>query len=372
MPLGKHIRDEVRALTPYNAGLTIEEVMAAYQPASIAKLGSNENPFGPSPKAVQAMNALGTSIALYPDPLARSVGAALADKLSVDPQTIIFGNGSEDLIGAVCRAVLNPGDVVATLYPSFPLHEDYATTMGATVERVVIGSDFAIPLDALIEAGNRAKMLIFSNPMNPVGAWLGTDAFRRLIGSLSTDTLLVVDEAYFEYAALEEDFPSALEELKGSGLNWIVLRTLSKAYGLAGLRIGYGVASSPEFKSYLDRVRTPFNINAAAQAAALAAIADDDHVQTGVRYILSERERLARMLTEKGFRVAPSAGNFLFFDAGQPSDAVATALLKTGTIVKPWRQAGFRDFIRVSIGKAEDNDKFAADFFALKPSVGSP
>lgn len=365
MPLGKHIREEVRALTPYNAGLTIEEVKAAYQPASIAKLGSNENPFGPSLKALQAMNALGSSIALYPDPLVRSVGAALAEKLDVDPQTIIFGNGSEDLIGAVCRAVLNPGDVVATLYPSFPLHEDYATTMGATVERVVIGDDFAIPLDALIEAASRAKMLIFSNPMNPVGAWLDTDAFRRLIGSLSADTLLVVDEAYFEYAALEAGFPSAIEELKGSNLNWLVLRTLSKAYGLAGLRIGYGVASSPEFKSYLDRVRTPFNVNAAAQAAALAAIGDEDHVQSGVRYIRSERERLMKLLTEHGFRLAPSAGNFLFMDAGQPSDTVATALLKTGVIVKPWRQQGFRDFIRVSIGKAEDNDKFAAAFLAL-------
>ncbi len=365
MPLGKHIRDEVRALTPYNAGLTIEEVKAAYQPVSIAKLGSNENPFGPSPKAVEVMNALGSSIALYPDPLARSVGTALADKLGVDPQTIIFGNGSEDLIGAVCRAVLNPGDVVATLYPSFPLHEDYATTMGATVERVVIGDDFSIPLDTLIEAANRAKMLIFSNPMNPVGTWLGTDAFRRLIASLSTETLLVVDEAYFEYAALEDDFPSAFEELKGSKLNWLVLRTLSKAYGLAGLRIGYGIASGPDFKSYLDRVRTPFNVNAAAQAAALAAIGDDDHVQEGVRYIRSERERLMQLLTDKGFRLALSAGNFLFIDTGQPSDVVATALLKLGVIVKPWRQQSFRDFIRVSIGKAEDNDKFAAAFLAL-------
>jgi histidinol-phosphate aminotransferase len=365
MPLGKHIRDEVRALTPYNAGLTIEEVQAAYKPARIAKLGSNENPFGPSPKAVAAMNALGSSIALYPDPLARGVGAALAEKLGVDPQTIIFGNGSEDLIGAVCRAVLNPGDVVATLYPSFPLHEDYATTMGATVERVVIGDDFAIPLDDLIAAANRAKMLIFSNPMNPVGAWLGTEAFRKLIALLSKNTLLVVDEAYFEYAALEDGFPSALEALKGSELNWLVLRTLSKAYGLAGLRIGYGIASSPELKSYLDRVRTPFNVNAAAQAAALAAIADEDHVQAGVRYIRSERERLARILTEEGLKVAPSAGNFLFVDTGQPSDAVATALLRSGTIVKPWRQEGFRHFIRVSIGKAEDNDKFVADFLAF-------
>lgn len=364
MPLGKHIRDEVRALKPYNAGLTIEEVRAAYQPARIAKLGSNENPFGPSPKAVEAMNALGSSIALYPDPHARRIGAALADKLGVDPQTIIFGNGSEDLIGAVCRAVLRPGDVVTTLYPSFPLHEDYATTMGATVERVVIGSDFAIPLDGLIEGANRSKMLIFSNPMNPVGAWLNRAAFRRLIESLSVNTLLVVDEAYFEYAALENDFPSALEELRRSELNWLVLRTLSKAYGLAGLRIGYGITSSPDFRSYLDRVRTPFNVNAAAQAAALAAIADEDHVQAGVHYIRSERQRLMRKLTESGYKVASSAGNFLFIDACQLSDAVAAALLATGTIVKPWRQQGFGDFIRVSIGKAEDNDKFVAEFLA--------
>jgi histidinol-phosphate aminotransferase len=158
---------------------------------------------------------------------------------------------------------------------------------------------------------------------------------------------------------------SGQDELKRSGLTWLVLRTLSKAYGLAGLRIGYGIASNPEFKSYLDRVRTPFNINAAAQAAAVAALGDEDHVKACVSYIRAERQRLAQRLRESGFKVAASVGNFLFVDTGQHSDAVATALLRTGTIVKPWRQQGFQEFIRVSIGKAEDNDKFAAEFLAF-------
>ena len=352
------IRSQVRELSPYNAGLTIEEVEARYHPARIAKLGSNENPLGASPDVAKALASLAQSVALYPDPSARAVRAALAAMLGVDAETIILGNGSEELIAAACRAVLDPGDRMVTLYPSFPLHEDYATTMGARVERVGIAADFSVPVEPFIEAARGAKMVMFSNPMNPVGTWLEGEGFRQLVASLSPQTLLVVDEAYFEYASGDGDFPSAIETLAGSGLNWLVLRTLSKAYGLAGLRIGYGVCSSVALKSFLDRVRTPFNSNAAAQMAALAALADVDHLARGVAHVSAERLRTRTHLERSGFRVAPSKGNFLFIDVRQPAGPVAEALLARGVITKPWRQAGFDHFLRASIGSAEDNDFF--------------
>ncbi|SHF66905.1 histidinol-phosphate aminotransferase [Kaistia soli DSM 19436] len=354
----KLIRSEVRELSPYNAGLTIDEVQARYHPPRIAKLGSNENPLGASPHVTTALASLAKAVALYPDPSARTVRVALAKSLDIDAEAIILGNGSEELIAAACRAVLDPGDRMVTFYPSFPLHEDYATTMGANVERVSVEADFSVPLDRLIAAGRGAKMMMFSNPMNPVGTWLETGAFRKLVTTLSPETLLVVDEAYFEYAAGEVDFPSAIDMLRGSDLNWLVLRTLSKAYGLAGLRVGYGVCSSPELRSFLDRVRTPFNSNAAAQMAALAALADLDHLERGVVHNRSERVRIRSLLADNGFRVAPSKGNFLFVDVRQPASVVAEALLTRGVIIKPWRQAGFDHFIRVSIGSSDDNDFF--------------
>jgi histidinol-phosphate aminotransferase len=359
------VRDEIRAIAPYNSGLTIEEVRAKYAVNEIAKLGSNENPLGPSPKLRGLFPDIGELARLYPDPQGRALCNRLAADFAVDVSQVVLGNGSEDLIAVICRSVVRPGDAVATLYPSFPLHEDYTTLMGGIVERVTVTPDLAIDMDALLAAiARRPRMLMFSNPMNPVGAWLEPDALARVIAAVDPDTLVVVDEAYAEYAA-GEDYPSAVDMLRATSLNWVVLRTFSKAFGLAGLRIGYGVVSSGELCDFFNRARTPFNTNAIAQAAAIAALDDAIHLKASVDLALAERARVAAVIGALGYRMAPSKCNFLFIDMRADASRVAEALLTRGVIVKPWKQQGFESFIRVSMGSVAENDQFLQAFQAL-------
>lgn len=354
------IRAEVRAIAPYNAGLTIADVVARYGPEKIAKLGSNENPLGPSPAVLAALNAAARTPHIYPDPSGRPLRAALAQRHGLSPDQVILGNGSEDLLSVVCRTLLGPGDRVVTLYPSFPLHEDYAAVMGATVERIGLGDDLGIDVDAFCAAiATGPRLVLFSNPMNPSGTWLAPDALRRVIAATPPQTILVIDEAYAEYAA-GPDYLPAPQALAGHGGNWVVLRTFSKAWGLAGLRIGYGLVSNVDINALLDRIRTPFNTNALAQAAALAALGDEAHVETVTALAIAERQRLRGELERRGFRVAPSKGNFLFFDSGADATAVSERLLAQGVIVKPWKQPGYTSFLRVSLGTPAETDHFLA------------
>ncbi|MFC6486469.1 histidinol-phosphate transaminase [Nitratireductor sp. GCM10026969] len=360
------IRPEVQGLSPYNAGLTLAEVKARHDPPRIAKLGSNENPLGPSSKVDALAGELRALARHYPDPSGTALAAAIAEAFSLMPGQVILGNGSEDLIAVICRTVLRPGDRVVTLYPSFPLHEDYAAIMGARVERVGLNDDLTIDVDKLLSVVRApARMVIFSNPMNPVGSWLDPAALGRVVDALHPDTLLVVDEAYAEYAT-GEDYSSALSLLEGGTRPRIVLRTFSKAYGLAGFRIGFGLVSEPGLRAYLDRARTPFNTNALAQAAARVALGDTEHLARVVALAVSERQRVSERLAAMGLRTAPSKGNFLFVDMGGDAAAVSEKLLRHGVIVKPWRQEGYRSFMRVTVGSREENDHFLEALGAVR------
>ncbi len=354
------VRAEVTRLSPYNSGLTIDEVMLRYAPARIAKLGSNENPLGPSPLLATMMPAGSEMFRLYPDPAGRKLRQAIGERYAVAGDQVILGNGSEDLLSVISRAVLRPGDAVVTLYPSFPLHEDYATLMGATVKRVAVNGDLTINVGALVEAAReRPRMLLFSNPMNPVGSWLSGGDLSRVLDAVGDETLIVIDEAYAEYAE-GDGYASSLPYLGKLDRPWIVLRTFSKAFGLAGLRIGFGIVGDPELRALLDRVRTPFNANGMAQAAALAALADEGHLARVVALARAQRARVENFLTSKGLEVAPSRGNFLFFNCREDASAFAESLLREGVIVKPWKQEGFDTYVRVSIGSAFENDHFMA------------
>ncbi|WP_107340643.1 aminotransferase class I/II-fold pyridoxal phosphate-dependent enzyme, partial [Agrobacterium pusense] len=305
---------------------------------------------------------IGELARLYPDPQGRALCGQLAARFEVDDSQVILGNGSEDLIAVICRSIVRQGDTVTTLYPSFPLHEDYTTLMGGVIDRVPVMSDLTIDVDALLAAiARKPRMLIFSNPMNPVGSWLTPAELDRVIAALDKDTIVVIDEAYAEYAA-GEDYPSAVEMLRDAKVNWVVLRTFSKAFGLAGLRIGYGVVGRGELCDFLHRARTPFNTNAIAQASAIAALNDAAHLRKSVELALLERARIAGELKSLGYRMAPSKCNFLFIDVGVSAVHVAENLLRLGVIVKPWKQPGFDTFIRVSIGSREENDHFLDAF----------
>ncbi|MBB3236966.1 histidinol-phosphate transaminase [Phyllobacterium endophyticum] len=359
------VRDEVHELAPYNSGLTVREVNERYGPAKIAKLASNENPLGPSPDLDSITMADSDLLRLYPDPAGVELREAIAVALDVASTQIILGNGSEELISIICRAVLRPRDRVVTLYPSFPLHEDYAALMGASVERVNVKGNMSVDVDTFEKKiATPARMVIFSNPMNPVGSWLAPAELSRVIAAADKNTLIVVDEAYAEYAA-GEDYVSAIDLLKGSRRPWVVLRTMSKAYGLAGLRIGYGVVADPEFRSLLDRVRTPFNVNAIAQVSAVKALADRQHLQRVVTLAASERQRVQAFLLANDWPVAASKGNFLFFDCAGNAADFAEGLLRYGVIVKPWKQAGYETFVRVSVGSPDENNQFMSAVLSL-------
>lgn len=352
-------RSVVRALPAYNAGLSSAAVRQRYGVQHIARLGSNENPYGASPAVRSALATLADEIWTYPDASCGALKAAIGARLDVAPERLMVGNGSENLLELLCLAFLQPGDRVVTQTPSFGLHVIYPQMMGAQVEFVALDADLGYDTDAWVAAAQSTpKMLVLCNPSNPVGCRYGRDAFARIVRATPQGTLLVIDEAYYEYAIHDPDFPDALALLRARGGAWVVLRTFSKAWGLAGLRIGYGIASDAALAALGDRVRTPFNINHAAQVAALAAWNDPAHMQRSVAATVASREAMAaelRALNVPGLRIAPSAANFLWLDLGRANGPVHEALLARGLITKAWKDPGFERCLRVSIGTPGDN-----------------
>ncbi len=368
-PAERLAREAVRALPVYNAGLSSAAVRARYKVERIARLGSNENPYGASPAVHAALAGLADEIWTYPDPSSSALKAAIASRAGVAPCCVLVGNGSENLLEVLCLAFLNPGDRVVTQTPSFGLHVIYPRMMEAAVETVGLNLNLEYDVDAWVAAAARGpKMLILCNPSNPVGCRYDAHAFERIVSAAPAHTLLVIDEAYFEYAVHDPAYPDALAALRGRSGAWVVLRTFSKAWGLAGLRIGYGIASDAAIASIGDRVRTPFNINQAAQSAALAAWNDPSHMERATATTVGERERLVLSLRTarlSGLRIAPSAANFLWLDLGRPNQPVHEALLARGLITKAWNDPGFETCLRVSIGLPEENDAFASALIEL-------
>jgi len=353
------LRPEIRNLPAYNSGLSAEYVRERYGVKEVAKLGSNENPFGASAKVIAAIAAAAPEAALYPDPGSSALRSALSRLLGVEPERFAFGNGSEDLISVCAHAFLSPGDEMVTMSPSFGLHPIYAQAAGAEVRAVQAGGDYKLDIEDVLGAlTRRTRMVMFSSPSNPVGTTITGDDLRTLLAALGEGTLLVFDEAYFEYAERALSYPGFLSILEKSSAAWILLRTFSKAYGLAGLRVGYGVASDASLIDVIDRARTPFNVNRLAQAGALAALSEVDYMRECVSRTVEERERVRAELEKLGYHPAPSVANFLFFDAREDASDLAGRLLRHGVIVKPWREPGFSGHVRVSIGSTAANNQF--------------
>jgi histidinol-phosphate aminotransferase len=352
------LRPELAALNKYNSGLTLEDVARRYRRGPIAKLGSNENPYGVPQEVRDAMTMAVATPHLYPDPSGRRVAQEIAAQAGLETEQVILGNGSEDLLNVLARTVLRPGDEVVTLYPSFPLHEDYARMMGAEVRRVGLSADRRMDVDRLAEAVSRpVRLTIFSNPMNPTGLWLTSGDLDRILAAQHPDSVLCLDEAYLEYA-LGEDFLPGTLRIAQHDKPLLILRTFSKAHGLAGLRIGYGLSNDETLIRGMNLTRTPFNVNAVAQAGALASLRHPACMETAVRNVSTERARIARTLGDLGLEVFPSRANFLFVNGGRPSIEMAEALVDEGVVVKPWKQAGFETFFRVSVGRSWENTRF--------------
>ena len=360
------VNPHVAGLPPYNAGMSLAKARALSGHQDLVRLASNENPDGCSPAVLEALAGGGFEPWRYADPACTALRAALALRLGVEAGAIVVGNGSEEMIAAIARGVLVEGAQVVTVVPSFGLHEIEPLAAGATVLKVPMtaAAGFDLPaLEAAIAAGPRVVFL--SSPWNPVGPALDSAALARLIAAVRPGTLFVLDEAYFEYA--DESLPDGIEALRDSDVAWVVLRTFSKAYGLAGLRVGYAVCADAEIARVIGAAKTPFNVNGAAQLAAVAALADEAWMKASVTGIRRERARVATALEGMGLHGAPSQTNFLFFDTGRDSAGVAAALLQEGVIVKPWREAGYETWLRATIGKPADNDRLIA---ALRKGMG--
>lgn len=372
-------RPEVRPLPAYNAGLSSDAVRQRYGVSDVVRLASNENPFGVSPAVHKALSTVADDVGNYPDAHCTALRTAISQTVGMDADRLVFGDGSEDLIKILCEVFLSPGDRVVTQRPVFGLHEIYPKMMGAEVELLELNADMGFDIDAWCAALSKAPKIAFlPNPSNPVGCMMNVAQLARVLEATPESTVLVVDEAYYEYALHDDDYPDVLAMLAQRQGPWIVLRTFSKAWGLAGLRVGYGMADSAAFIALMDKVRSPFNVNMVAQRAALAAWGDSTHMRSGVATTVALREELRRQLLAlaapgqplQGLRIAPSVANFLFLDLGRPNAPVTEALLRQGILIKPWKEAGFEHFLRVSIGTERDNARFVQALVqALRPEA---
>jgi histidinol-phosphate aminotransferase len=356
-PAEPFFNPNVAALPKYNSGVTVAVARAASGREQIARLGSNENPYGCSPAVAVALADRAVEIARYSDPGCELLRAALGAHLGVDPADIVVGNGSEEMIAAAARSFLTDGATALTVAPAFGLHEIEPLAVGAKVVKVPMTAahGFDVPgLEAALAA--QPDLFFLPSPWNPVGAALDSAELDRVIRATPPGTMFVLDEAYREFTS--ENIPDGLAALRRAGVPHIVLRTFSKAFGLAGLRVGYAVCSSPRIAKMLMVAKTPFNVNSMAQAAAVAALADQAWMKDATGRIRAERERVRGALTSLGLAVAPSEGNFLFFDTRRNSVEVAAELLKRGVIVKPWSEPKYQGFVRASIGSETENDHF--------------
>ncbi len=349
----------IAALPVYNAGISVSAARAFSGLTDIARLGSNENPYGCSPAVLEALSSNALEPWRYSDPACAELRGVLARYVDVDKEEIVVGNGSEEMIAAISRAFLTAGASVATVVPSFGLHEIEPLAMGAIVVKVPMTADLGFDIPALERALAEAPEIFFlSSPWNPVGPALSHADLARLINAASPRTLFVLDEAYFEFAG--DGSPDVIKVLRGAHISHVVLRSFSKAYGLAGLRVGYAVCADAEIARVLTAAKTPFNVNAAAQIAAIVALGEDVWMKEAVAKICVERERTRVALEDMGLRVAKSHTNFLFFDVGTDAAKLGADLLRDGIIVKAWRERGYETFLRATTGRPEENFRLIA------------
>lgn len=356
----------VASLTPYVPGKPIEEVEREYGVAGVAKLASNENALGPSPRALTAAREAAARVNLYPDGSAFCLRNALAARLGVEAREVFVGNGSNELIELLVRTFVLEGEEVLTSAQSFVAYKLAAQAQGRTLVEAPMKARFHYDLDALRKLlSRRTKVIFLANPDNPTGTWFTEAELTPFLDAVPKETLVVLDEAYVEFVDAP-GFQDALS-LRRKYPNLVVLRTFSKIYGLAGLRLGYGIARA-EVAELVDRVRAPFNVNLVAQAAGVAALGDADHVELSRALVRRERPFLAAGLAALGATVVPSQGNFVFADfPGRPGKEVFEALLREGVVVRPMGGYGFPTAQRVTVGLHEENEKCLA---ALKKVLG--
>jgi histidinol-phosphate aminotransferase len=364
MKVTDQVPEYIRTLIPYAPGKPIEEVEREIGIFNSIKLASNENPLGPSPAALDAMREKLAQLHLYPDGDCFYLKRGLAAKLNVAPEQLIFGNGSNEIIELAIRTFMRPGDEAVMARQAFVVYKLIVQAVGGISQEVPL-RNFTHDLEAIGAAiSARTRIVFLANPNNPTGTIFHKAAWEKFLKRIRSDVFIIVDEAYFEYVEAA-DYPNSLDyHQQGKAL--LTLRTFSKLYGLAGLRIGYGIADK-EIISLMHRVRQPFNVNAPAQWGALAALDDREHVRRSLENNRQGLNYLAAEFTRLGIEYVPSHANFVFLRVGKGED-VFNRLLAQGIIVRPMAGYQFPEYLRVTIGTMDENRKFID---GLRKAVGA-
>ncbi len=345
------IHPAIAGLVPYAPGKPLEEVERDLGIRGAVKLASNENPLGPSPRALAALHDGADTLHRYPDGGAHELTRALAERWRLPVDHIVVGNGSDELIGLLVKAFMTPGDEAVMADHTFVMYR-LAVTGGQGVCVEVPLTDWRHDLPAMAAAvTGRTRLLFVCNPNNPTGTMVTRDDVEAFMRAVPDDVIVVFDEAYAEYAR-DPRYPDAVDYVRRDR-PVVALRTFSKIYGLAGLRIGYGI-TTPEIAGYLHRVRHPFNTGTLAQRAACAALGDDDHVAASRRLNDAEMAVVEQGLRDLGFSPIPSQANFLYFDTRRDGGEMFQRLLREGVIVRHLHGS----MLRVTIGRPEDNRRF--------------
>jgi histidinol-phosphate aminotransferase len=348
------VKECIARIPAYKPGKPIEELERELGIAGAIKLASNENPLGPSPKAMDAIRGALSGIHRYPDTHAFYLKEKLARKLGFSPDSIIMGNGSDEIIHMIAQTFLLPGEEVIMGDPTFSFYR-IVVSAAAAIEILVPLKKFSYDLSAMAAAvSERTKLIFINTPINPTGTIVHKDDFETFLGKIPEDVILVMDEAYVEYVT-DRAYPDTLHYV-GPGRKVVVLRTFSKIYGLAGLRIGYGIAD-PFLIACLNKIRGPFNTNLLAQTAAAAALDDDEHVQRslavnqkGLRYLHAELEKL-------GITCLPTQANFFLARIGEAAGRCYEALLREGVIVRHMPGGILEEYLRITVGLPAENER---------------
>jgi histidinol-phosphate aminotransferase len=360
-------RPPVEALVPYEPGKPVEEVQRELGLERVVKLASNEGPFGPFPTALEAIARCAGELNRYPDGGAYRLRAALAAEHDVPFEHVAVGAGADGVIDSLLQAALGPGDELVIGWPSFPSYVIDALKMGATPVRVPLAGH-RFDLGALLEAVTpQTRIVAICNPNNPTGTMVGRAELDAYFERVPDHVLTVLDEAYFEYID-DPDYPDGIEEHLKAGRRVLVLRTFSKIYGLAGLRVGYGVGPA-DVVTAVNKLKRAFDISTAAQEAALASLGEPAEVDRRRRVNSEQRVTLERTLREHGFEPAlPAVANFLYVETGRDAGEVFQELLRLGVIVRPLGAFGAPEAVRVTVGAPDENAFLAEALGRLVPA----
>jgi len=358
------VKPHIRDLAPYVPGKPMEQLERELGISDAIKLASNENPLGPSPKAVEAIREAAANVHRYPDGASFNLRTKLAARLGLGEDQLVFGTGCDEVIELIAKTFIRPGDEVVYPWPSFAMYPIVVTGMGGTSVQVPLKDDLDHDLDAMADAiTDQTRVVMVCNPNNPTGVSFGQEAFDRFVARIPDHVILAIDEVYIEFAR-RDDFPRSIP-LIAERPGTIAFRSFSKIYGIAGIRIGYGI-TSPELASYLERARHPFNVNLLAEAAAVAALDDDEHMQKTLSLNASGGDYLRAELGKLGIATWPTDANFILAKAGAE---VADALLQQGVIVRPMGGFGLTEHVRISIGLPEENERLIKAIAELKGSA---